>query len=227
MQAIWEAYWTPRVQREHRVRGWEPWRRGWDQGCHAGLSGLRCGRPRRVGRHGQRGCGGGAVGAAELGGGHPDGQTGRHRVTRHQSGRGPGGHHAQRRVRVWSAGPGEFGRRRPRRHRSSRHQRNSNPRRPAHLGQKQPAAGQTQTCPRRPSAEPGIGCSTGTPTRLTWKLCWTSCRRNRASTRCICRPATSPRPHHPGHSGDNRSRINVPHSVSSASLNSLSVALGD
>jgi hypothetical protein len=53
-------------------------------------------------------------------------------------------------------------------------------------------------------------------TRLTWKIYWTSCQRNRASTRCICRPATSPRPHHPRHSGDNRGPINVPHSVSSA-----------
>lgn len=35
-----------------------------------------------------------------------------------------------------------------------------------------------------------IRCSIGTPTKLTWIACSTSCRKNRAFTPCICRPET-------------------------------------
>jgi PPE-repeat protein len=44
-------------------------------------------------------------------------------------------------------------------------------------------------------------CSTGTPTRPTLIVSRSSCRRNRASTRCTCPQATSPSPRHPRRGG--------------------------
>ncbi len=118
-----------------------------------------------IGGLGARRRGGGVVGAAELGCGHPGGQTGRHRAGGHQPCcRSSGGRQPGR--PGWSAGPRGSGRERPGRCRSPRRGEDRRPRRRPQLGQGQlwrrqghQNVGKTHARPCRTLAETGVGAT--------------------------------------------------------------------